>query len=159
MTRPFKTLLTIAAIGLASACAHDEDRSARAERRTDTAGDEARADARHAEADVDADADDAADDMDGDHDDMDGDHDGEALTAADQGNSDGDIAITQAIRSAVSRDDSLSMSARNVAIITVDSVVTLRGNVNSAVERSTVERHAAEVDGVARIDNELVVDP
>ena len=150
MTHPIKTLLAIAAIGLASACAHDEDHSARAERRTETAGDEARVDARRAEADVEATANEAEADMDGDH-------DGEALTAADQGNSDGDIAITQAIRSAVSRDDSLSMSARNVAIITVDSVVTLRGNVNSANERSTVERHAAEVDGVARIDNQLVV--
>jgi osmotically-inducible protein OsmY len=154
MTSPIKTLLTIAAIGLASACSHDEEGTSRAERRADTAGDEARADANRADDEVertaeaaDREADEATD----------GDDDGE-LTAADQSNSDGDIAITQAIRSAVTRDDSLSMSARNVAIITVDSVVTLRGSVNSADERSTVERHASEVEGVARIDNQLVVD-
>lgn len=147
MTSPIKTLLTIAAIGLAAACSHDDDTSTRAERRADTAGDEVRADAREAEDDVERAANDAEDDLDDDS----------GLTAADQGNSDEDIAITQAIRSAVTRDDSLSMTARNVAIITVDSVVTLRGNVNSADERATVERHAAEVDGVERIDNELVV--
>ncbi len=143
MKSPIQTLIAIAAIGLASACAHDEDRSARAERRTETAGDEAR----RAEADIERSTTDDDSEV----------VESEDVTVADQGNSDEDIAITQAIRSAVTRDDSLSMSARNVAIITRESVVTLRGNVNSADERMIVERHAANVEGVARIDNQLVV--
>jgi osmotically-inducible protein OsmY len=83
-------------------------------------------------------------------------NDGESPTAQDQSNTETDLAITQAIRTALTGDESLSMSARNVTIITEDRVVTLRGNVNSAAERRKVERHSS-VEGVTRIDNALVV--
>jgi hypothetical protein len=162
-----KTLLVIAGVALASACGGGEEDTARADRDRDSTGGEARRDhdgdhhdGDHHDGDRDARV---ADTGDGASIDRDGnglpDDGSDPPTAFDQGNSDGDIAITQAIRSAVSRDDSLSMTARNVTIITRDSVVTLRGNVNTDAERATVERHASEVDGVERIDNLIVVAP
>ena len=47
--------------------------------------------------------------------------------------------------------------ARNVTIITLGAVVTLRGNVTSNREREVVARHARAVAGVQRIDNVLSV--
>lgn len=164
MTNSLKTLLAVASIALATACGGGDEDTARADRDRDSSGGEARHDHHDGDHDGDRHADGRVADTDGtssvDHDGNGMPDDGtEPPTAFDQGNSDGDIAITQAIRQAVSRDDTLSMTARNVTIITRDSVVTLRGNVSTDAERSTVERHASGVDGVERIDNLLVVAP
>jgi osmotically-inducible protein OsmY len=53
----------------------------------------------------------------------------ETKTSGDQSESSADINITAAIRRAVMHEDSLSMMAKNVKIITADGVVTLRGPV------------------------------
>jgi osmotically-inducible protein OsmY len=52
---------------------------------------------------------------------------GETKTSGDQSESPEDIKITAAIRRAVVAEDSLSMTATNVKIITADGKVTLRG--------------------------------
>ena len=48
-------------------------------------------------------------------------------------------------------------NATNVKIITRDSVVTLRGPVESQQEKTTVETIARKVEGVKRVENQLEV--
>jgi osmotically-inducible protein OsmY len=80
-----------------------------------------------------------------------------AVTPGDQGNSDADIQITQSIRKAVTADDSLSVNAHNVKIITNGGVVTLRGPVKSEQERASIASKAQQVSGVTRVNNQLEV--
>lgn len=80
-----------------------------------------------------------------------------ALTPGDQGESEQDRTITQQVRKGIVGRDDLSTTAENVKIITVDGVVTLRGPVNSAQERSTIASVAQGVEGVKRVDNHLEV--
>ena len=82
---------------------------------------------------------------------------GETLTSGDQSNSPEDIKITAAIRRAVVADKSLSMTAKNVKIITANGKVTLRGPVNSAEEKATIAKLAKSGAGKAKIDNQLEV--
>jgi osmotically-inducible protein OsmY len=80
-----------------------------------------------------------------------------AKTPLDQGNNDRDLRITQEIRKAVTDDPQLSFDARNVKIITLDSIVTLRGPVETDAEKATIAEKAQRVAGVARVDNQLDV--
>ena len=66
-------------------------------------------------------------------------------------------ALTQKIRQKVVADDSLSMLAQNVKIITVDGVVTLRGPVNSAEEKERIAAVATEVAGAGKVKDNLEV--
>jgi hyperosmotically inducible protein len=70
-----------------------------------------------------------------------------APTAMDQGSSESDRKITRDIRQAVMSDSSLSFTAKNVKIITLDGRVTLRGPVKSAAERTAIEAAARKVVG------------
>lgn len=79
-----------------------------------------------------------------------------ALTPVDQGNGEIDLRITQQIRQAVMADNSLSFTAKNVKIITLNGTVTLRGPVNTAAERSAIEAAARRVAG-AQVDNQIEV--
>lgn len=81
------------------------------------------------------------------------------LTPGDQGEGPVDLGITQQIRQGVIKDDSLSMAAKNVKIITVGGVVTLRGPVKTSLERRSIGELAQRVDGVKRVDNQLEVAP
>jgi hyperosmotically inducible periplasmic protein len=82
---------------------------------------------------------------------------GETQTSGDQSNSPEDIKITADIRRAVVADKSLSMTAKNVKIITANGVVTLRGPVNTAEEKATIAKLAQSAAGKAKIDNQLEV--
>jgi hyperosmotically inducible periplasmic protein len=84
------------------------------------------------------------------------DRDDQTQTPTHQSNSPADIKITADIRKMVVNDDSLSMTAKNVKIITVDGVVTLRGPVETQKERSTIESHAKHA-GAKQITNELEI--
>jgi hyperosmotically inducible periplasmic protein len=86
------------------------------------------------------------------------DRDGGTLTPMDQGNSEADRTITQQIRKAVVDHNGLSTNAQNVKIITVDGVVTLRGPVKTAEEKTTIEAVAEKTSGVKRVDNQLEVE-
>src|SRR5262245_36720308 len=66
------------------------------------------------------------------------DRDETAKTADQQSNSKDDLEITREIRRAVVEDKSLSTSAHNVKIVTVDGIVTLRGPVVSTKEKANV---------------------
>lgn len=83
------------------------------------------------------------------------DKDGSTLTPMNQGTSEGDRKITQQIRQAVMKDSSLSFTAKNVKIITINGKVTLRGPVKTDQERSTIEAAAKNVAGVNQVDNLL----
>ena len=79
------------------------------------------------------------------------------LTPTDQSETAADRELTQKIRKAVVADDSLSMTAHNVKIITVNGVVTLRGPVKSERERSSIAEKAKSVAGVKKVDNKLEI--
>jgi hyperosmotically inducible protein len=85
------------------------------------------------------------------------DRSGETKTSGDQSSSPEDLKITAAIRRAVVADDSLSMTAKNVKIITANETVTLRGPVNTAEEKTKIEQLAQSAVGNAKIDNQLEI--
>ena len=82
---------------------------------------------------------------------------GETQTSGDQSNSPEDIKITADIRRAVVAEKSLSMTAKNVKIITANGMVTLRGPVNNAEEKAMIAKLAKSAAGQAKIDNQLEV--
>ena len=85
------------------------------------------------------------------------DRSGETMTSGDQSNASGDIKVTAAIRRAIMKDDSLTMTAKNVKVITEKGMVTLRGPVNTAAEKTTIARLAREAAPQSRIDDQLEV--
>ncbi|MGH7788079.1 MAG: BON domain-containing protein [Candidatus Binatia bacterium] len=87
------------------------------------------------------------------------DRDPAAITALDQSEKEGDIRITQTIRQALVDDDSMSTNAQNIKVITIDSVVTLRGPVEDAKERDQIAAIASRTSGVSRVNNQLEVAP
>lgn len=82
-----------------------------------------------------------------------------ALTPMDQGTSAEDVRTTQSVRQALTNDDKLSINAQNVKIITRDGVVTLRGQVNDAREKTAVVAAAKRAAGVKRVDDQLTTEP
>jgi hyperosmotically inducible periplasmic protein len=85
------------------------------------------------------------------------DRSGETKTSGDQSNSSEDVKITAAIRRAVVRDHSLSMTAKNAKIITANGMVTLRGPVKSDAEKAKIVELARSAAGNAKINNQLEV--
>jgi osmotically-inducible protein OsmY len=85
------------------------------------------------------------------------DRSGETKTPIDQSNKPEDLKMTQEIRKAVMKDESLKMNAKNVKIITADGKVTLRGPVNSQEEKTKIEAHAKAAAGKMPVDNQLEV--
>jgi hyperosmotically inducible periplasmic protein len=82
---------------------------------------------------------------------------GSTLTPGDQSESQADLDLTQRVRQAVVADTSLSTSAHNIKIITVDGVVTLRGPVTSEQEKAKVVAAAQQIAGVKQVENHLEV--
>ena len=80
-----------------------------------------------------------------------------ALTPGDQGENEVDRTITQKVRQGVMKNDGLSITAKNVKIITANSVVTLRGPVKNDKEKADIVAIAQGTDGVKRVDNQLEV--
>jgi osmotically-inducible protein OsmY len=81
----------------------------------------------------------------------------ESKTPVDQSNTPEDLKLTQTIRRAVVKDQSLTMTAKNVKIITSGGLVTLRGPVNSAEEKMKIEKLAKTAAGEAKVDNQLEI--
>lgn len=81
------------------------------------------------------------------------------LTPGDQSNSPADLKTTQSIRRAVMDDKSLTMTAKNVKIITIGGKVTLRGPVQTAAEKDAICNHAKTVAGKTAVTDELEVKP
>ena len=85
------------------------------------------------------------------------DRSGETKTSGDQSNSSADLKTTQAIRQALMKDGELSMTAKNIKIITANGHVTLRGPVKTAQEKAKIDQLAKSAAGGAQIDNQLDV--
>lgn len=83
---------------------------------------------------------------------------GKNLTAQDQTKgSPKDVEITRTARQNLVKDQSLSTNAKNVKIITIDHVMTLRGPVNSLAEKEKVLAHAKQAAGNIQIIDNLEV--
>jgi hyperosmotically inducible periplasmic protein len=85
------------------------------------------------------------------------DRSGETMTSGDQSNTPEDLKITADIRRAIMKDDSLSMTAKNIKIIAANAEVTLRGPVNTAEEKTKIGELAKSVAGNPKVDNQLEV--
>jgi hyperosmotically inducible periplasmic protein len=85
------------------------------------------------------------------------DRSGETKTSGDQLNSSADLKTTQAIRQALMKDDELSMTAKNIKVITANGHVTLRGPVKTAQEKAKIDQLAKSAAGGAQVDNQLDV--
>lgn len=85
------------------------------------------------------------------------DRDSSAITPIDQSETEADRTITQKIRKTVVADDSLSTNAKNIKIITIKGVVTLRGPVANQQEIDSIIRKASDVQGIVRVDNQLEI--
>ena len=85
------------------------------------------------------------------------DRSGETQTSGDQSNSQADLKITQAIRQALMKDSELSMTAKNIKVITTNGQVTLRGPVKTAQEKAKIDHIAKSAAGGARIEDQLEV--
>jgi osmotically-inducible protein OsmY len=81
----------------------------------------------------------------------------ETQTSGDQSNSSADLKITQAIRQALMKDDELSMTAKNIKVITANGQVTLRGPVKNAQEKAKIDQIVKSAAGGAKIDDQLDV--
>jgi hypothetical protein len=85
------------------------------------------------------------------------DRSGTTQTSGDQSNSSADLKITQAIRQALMKDGELSMTAKNIKIITTNGQVTLRGPVKNAQEKSKIDHLARSAASGAKIKDQLEV--
>jgi osmotically-inducible protein OsmY len=70
-----------------------------------------------------------------------------------------DVEITRQIRKRLVGDDHLSLYAKNVSIVTMNGLVTLKGTVDSSQEKTVVEKHARMVVNPSKIRNQLRVAP
>ena len=81
---------------------------------------------------------------------------GAALTPGDQSETEADEP-DPSIWQAVVADDALSTTAKNVKIITVNGVVTLRGPVKTIEEKRTVKATAQQIAGADKVDSQLEI--
>jgi len=65
--------------------------------------------------------------------------------------------VTQRHCQAVVADEALSMTAKNVKIITVKDVGTLRGPVKSAQEKGSIEAKAHQIAGATNVESQLEI--
>jgi hyperosmotically inducible periplasmic protein len=82
-----------------------------------------------------------------------------APTADQQKMNPADRDLTKKIRAALHDDQSLSVYAHNVKIISQDGKVTLRGPVRSEEEKAAIEAKAVAVAGEGNVINHLQVAP
>jgi len=82
-----------------------------------------------------------------------------AVTADQQKMNASDSELAQKVRKAIVADKSLSTYAHNVKVIARDGMVTLKGPVRSAEEKTAIEAKATEVAGTGKVTNELTIAP
>jgi len=80
-----------------------------------------------------------------------------AMTAGEQSNAKSDVELTSEIRRAVVKDDSLSMLAHNVKIVSASGSVTLRGPVKTEEEKIVIAHKAEAIAGAGKVNNQLEV--
>ncbi len=80
-----------------------------------------------------------------------------SLTSSDQGTSKADVDATAKIRKEINATEKMSVSAKNVKVITKDGRVTLRGRVDSAEEKRLIGEIAIRTARSENVDNQLEV--
>lgn len=85
--------------------------------------------------------------------------DADTATPFDQSESEADRVITQKIRKALIADNSLSTNAKNIKIITIKGIVTLRGPVDSTQEKDIIAKKVSNIQGIRKVANQLEVTP
>jgi len=68
-----------------------------------------------------------------------------------------DNRVTEQIRAALSADDSLSASAKNVEVATNQEAVILRGAVATAEDKDRIETVAGQYSGARQVDSQLTI--
>lgn len=81
----------------------------------------------------------------------------DTLTAGNQSEAEADRTLSANIRKSLLDTDWLSNNAKNIKIITVDNVVTLRGVVDSQKEKDFIDQKAKSISGVSHVDNQLTI--
>jgi hyperosmotically inducible protein len=81
-----------------------------------------------------------------------------ATLPTDQAENEADREVSANVRKAVVADDSLSMNAQNVKIVTSNGYVTLRGPVKTEREKEAIAAKAKQVTGVLGVTNLLEVE-
>lgn len=76
-----------------------------------------------------------------------------ALTPGMQNENEMDLRLTQEVRRAIVSDDSLSPNAKNIKIITRNSVVTLRGVLDNQDEKRAIASKIREIRGVRHVED------
>lgn len=87
------------------------------------------------------------------------DRDSKTKTPLDQSETEADRTITQKIRQAIMSDNALSTNAKNIKIITIKGVVTLRGPVASVQEKEAIVNKLHGIQGIVQVDNQIEVTP
>lgn len=82
---------------------------------------------------------------------------GVTATPIDQDENQADVNKTAEIRQRITAQEGLSINAQNAKVMTSGGKVTLRGPVESAAERDTIDTIAREVAGEGNVDNQLEV--
>lgn len=85
------------------------------------------------------------------------DRNNQAVTPFDQSETESDRKMTQEIRQRIMGNQSLSMNAKNVKIITTQQKVTLRGPVDNANEKQVIEKIAKDIAGPQNVNNLIEV--
>lgn len=80
------------------------------------------------------------------------------LTPMDQSQNPEDLRITREIRKSLVGDDTLSINAKNVKVITVQGVVTIRGPVKNQSEKNAVEMYVRQIAADRTVNNLLEVE-
>ena len=78
------------------------------------------------------------------------------MTAGQQSNETGDVALTRKIRQAVVKDFSLSTMAQNVKIISTNGSVILRP-VKTEAEKNAIANKAETIAGAGKVNNQIEV--
>ena len=85
------------------------------------------------------------------------DKNGDSLTPIKQSETKSDIDLVARIRREINKDDALSITAKNIKIITVDGRVTLRGPVRTEQEKLDIDARAAAIAGSTNVNDQLEV--
>jgi hyperosmotically inducible protein len=80
-----------------------------------------------------------------------------AMTAGEQSESKSDLKLTRRIRKALMADKSLSMTAKNVKVISSGGNVTLRGPVKTEEEKTAIGAKASAIAGADNVNNQLEI--
>jgi osmotically-inducible protein OsmY len=78
-------------------------------------------------------------------------------TSDDQAERAVDRTLIQRIRQAIVADESLSTTAKNVKVMMINGVVTLRGPVHSLQEKGSIAAIAQHIAATNNVDNQLEI--